>query len=125
MMNQRHGCLSRPGGPGGATYFWRTMGSTPTVGSSRISSGGRCRRATAKDTRRCCPPLQQGIRQGIRQGQLPGQGGVGAANGRQGGRPTYLRSQTSRSWPGRSRRRISAALCPSIQCVAMPASQPK
>lgn len=40
------------------TYLCLSKGSTPTVGSSRISSSGSCMRATAKDTRLCWPPLQ-------------------------------------------------------------------
>ena len=39
-------------------YLFLSMGSTPTVGSSRIKSSGLCRRDTANDTLRCCPPLK-------------------------------------------------------------------
>ena len=37
--------------------FLRT-GSTPTVGSSRMNRSGSWKSATAKETRRCCPPLR-------------------------------------------------------------------
>src|SRR5438445_531773 len=40
-----------------STYLRRSSGSTPTVGSSRIKSCGLCSKATAKEVRLCCPPL--------------------------------------------------------------------
>lgn len=39
-------------------HFARRMGSTPTVGSSRIMRGGCCNMATAKENLLFCPPLQ-------------------------------------------------------------------
>ena len=38
-------------------YFDLSRGSTPTVGSSRMRSGGSCNIATANDTLLCWPPL--------------------------------------------------------------------
>lgn len=40
-----------------STHFCLSIGSTPTVGSSRISSSGLCTMAAARETRLCCPPL--------------------------------------------------------------------
>lgn len=39
------------------THLWRSSGSTPTVGSSKIKSSGSCMSATANETLRCWPPL--------------------------------------------------------------------
>lgn len=44
------------------SYLARRTGSTPTVGSSRMTKGGFWSRATAKDTRRCCPPLETSVK---------------------------------------------------------------
>lgn len=40
------------------TYFSLSIGSKPTVGSSNIKSVGLWRRATARETLRCWPPLK-------------------------------------------------------------------
>ena len=52
------------------THLCRKSGSTPTVGSSRIKSSGSCIRATAKDTRRCWPPLQSENNSVVSNGKL-------------------------------------------------------
>ena len=43
-----------------------SSGSTPTVGSSRMSNGGFCSMATAKENLLCCPPLDNGGKLGWR-----------------------------------------------------------
>jgi hypothetical protein len=40
-----------------SAYFCLSNGSTPTVGSSRMSSSGLCTMAAARETRLCWPPL--------------------------------------------------------------------
>lgn len=67
-----------------ATHLCRKRGSTPTVGSSRIKSSGSCIRATAKDTRRCWPPLQSERNS--------------SANGKFEGFVTVRRSETQGKW---------------------------
>jgi len=40
-------------------YLSLSSGSTPTVGSSKIKTGGECRKAMANEALRFCPPLQK------------------------------------------------------------------
>jgi len=56
------------------TYLALRMGSTPTVGSSRISSSGFCSRAAPRDTRRFWPPLWP-THTGNREGSKVNRGG--------------------------------------------------